>query len=135
MAVISGRSGVGYFLVSPLLTVVCVCLFCSHSEVLPTVPPNITCSPNGGQYVAEDQIIECTCTAPDLGYPEGQLLGYRDEALVARGLHGDDLLTLPLQVLGRNDSKVIIRCVLYSEWARLTDRETDTSLSFKVACK
>ena len=85
--------------------------------------------------MAEDQAVECSCTAPDLGYPEGQLLGYRDDELVALGIHGDDLLTFTLQFLGRNDSRAVFRCVLSSSWARPKDGEKSTSLAFRVACK
>ena len=83
----------------------------------------------------ENGDTECACSAPDLGQPPGQLLGYRGDVLLATGNHGDDLLTYPLQTLSRRDNGTIFRCVLLSDWAETGEQEVVTALTVRVACE
>ena len=85
--------------------------------------------------MAENENIACTCSVSDLGEPPGQLLGYRDDVLLANGSLGDNRLTFPVQTLGRHDNGTVFRCEMFLDWAKPADRRVASNLSVSVACE
>ena len=85
--------------------------------------------------MAENGDITCACSVSDLGEPPGQLLGYRDDVLLATGSLGDNRLTFPVQTLGRHDNGTVFRCVIFLGWAKPAEQRVVSNLSVSVACE
>ncbi|KAK7473452.1 hypothetical protein BaRGS_00035328 [Batillaria attramentaria] len=100
---------------------------------LPSAAPSLLCTSSSGQFIEENSIVNCTCTAPDLGQPEGRLTGYHNDDLVAAGNYGDATLTFPLKEIHLQDDGSMFRCVLRTGLAGQEDEEKTSVYTVSLA--
>eukprot|EP00745_Piridium_sociabile_P025760 TRINITY_DN40734_c1_g1_i1.p1 TRINITY_DN40734_c1_g1~~TRINITY_DN40734_c1_g1_i1.p1 ORF type:complete len:119 (-),score=30.41 TRINITY_DN40734_c1_g1_i1:18-374(-) len=98
----------------------------------PNVTPTIDCS-DQNSYILENEAMLCTCSASDLGQPQGRLLVYRDNTQLISGNYGDSSVQFGESSVSGADNSTVYKCVL--DWATSDSQDNYTTFTLNVACE